>query len=372
MSVLKSKAVILRGVGEYGVEEVTVDPPKAGEVRVKMAATGVCGSDLSAINANLAVIYPLVLGHEGAGVVESVGEGVTHLEPGDHVALSFVPFCGTCYVCEHQQPNLCRVGRSAPGTMLDGTIRIHKGDEDIFTLVQLGAMAEYIVAPVASVVKVDKAVPLDRAALVGCAIMTGVGAAINTAEVKPGSTVVVFGCGGVGLSIIQGAKIAGASKIIGVDLAENKLELAEKFGATDVINPEGKNIVKEIRKMTKGVGADYGFEAIGNSVVMGQAYNATREGGVFTAVGLGKPGTNLEINAYSLPLSGRTIKGSMYGSGNPPRDFPMLLDLYQVGKLNLDDMVTQRYSIDQVVDAFDDLKANANARGVIVFDEALK
>jgi S-(hydroxymethyl)glutathione dehydrogenase/alcohol dehydrogenase len=226
------KAVVTSENDKYAVEEVTLDPPKAGELKIKMAATGVCRSDLSVIHGVIPLPKPIVLGHEGAGIVEEVGSGVTDFAAGDHVVLSFNPACGHCFFCNHQQPQFCNAG-APDGKMLDGTYRVHRDDgSDLGVMQFLGCMAEHCVVPAISAQKIDASIPLDKAALVGCGVMTGVGAATNTAKVTPGSTVAVFGSGGIGLSIIQGCVIAGARQIIAIDIADNKLELAKHFGAT--------------------------------------------------------------------------------------------------------------------------------------------
>ncbi len=360
------KAVVARGLNDYAVEEVTLDPPKADEVLVKIKATGICHSDLSVINGTIPVAFPMVLGHEGAGVVEEVGENVTNVVPGDHVALSFVPNCGDCFHCLRSEPYLCL--KSTPdGKMMDGTVRVHKDGEDINVMQFLGNMAEYSVVPSMCLVKIDDDIDMKAAALVGCGVTTGVGAALKTAVVKPGSTVAVFGAGGVGLSIIQGARIAGAAKIIAVDLSDDKLAIAKEVGATDVINAS-TNAVKEIMAMTDGIGVDYGFEAIGIPAVVDQAQKATRRGGTMTVVGVGKLSEKLELNALVFPLTSKTFKGSMYGGAEFRVDFAKYLELYKQGKLDLDRMITQTYSIDEALQAFADLEAGKNARGVIVYD----
>ena len=359
------RAVVCRGIEEIAVEEVTLDPPKAGEVKVRMVATGVCHSDLSIINGGFPVAMPIVLGHEGAGVVEEVGEGVTHLQAGDHVVMSFVPACGECSHCHNHRPSLCDTGLRM-GKMLDGTTRVHAGDEDIDVMQYLGCMAEYAVIPQASAIKIDKSIPLDKAALVGCGVMTGVGAAINTAKIVPGSSVAVFGCGGVGLSVIQGARLAGAEKIIAVDLSESKLEMAKKFGATHGVCGASDDPVATIQALTGG-GADYAFEAVGIAKLMEQANACVRRGGMAVIVGVGSLTENVSLNALMLSMGAKTLKGCFYGDANPPVDFPRLINLYTAGKLNLDDMVTKRYTIDEAPQAFEDMKSGVNARGVITF-----
>jgi S-(hydroxymethyl)glutathione dehydrogenase/alcohol dehydrogenase len=252
--------------------------------------------------------------------------------------------------------------------MLDMTSRVHQGGTDFNVMQFLGCMAEYAVVPAISAVKIDPAIPLDRAALVGCGVMTGVGAAINTAKVTPGSTVAVFGCGGVGLSVIQGAKLAGAGQIIAVDLADNKLEMARKLGATDTVNGKDGNAVMHVKELTGGHGADFTFEVVGVPQLMLDAIAAARRGGTATIVGVGKLTETVGLNALLLSMEGKTIKGSFYGDANFRSDFPMLLGLYRSGRLNLDDMVSQTYSIEQAPKAFEDMESNKNARGVIVFN----
>ena len=248
------------------------------------------------------------------------------------------------------------------------TSRLHLGERDLGAMTALGNMAEEVVCPSICVVPIDKDVPLQVAALVGCGVTTGVGAAIKTAQVQPGSTVAVFGCGGVGLCTIQGARLAGADRIIAVDLADNKLEMAQKFGATDTVNGSSTDPVGKIREMTDGIGVDYGFEVIGIPSVVEQAYNATRRGGKVTVVGVGKLTEQVSFNALMLSLDGKTICGCMYGNVNPRVDFPNLLDLNRRGKLDLEGLVTNTYSIDDAPQAFADLQKGLNARGVIVFD----
>jgi S-(hydroxymethyl)glutathione dehydrogenase/alcohol dehydrogenase len=360
------KGLVVRALNEYAVEELSIDPPKAGEIKVRMKAAGVCHTDLSFTRGTLPLPMPSVLGHEGAGIVEEVGPGVTRFSPGDHVVLSFIPACGQCGDCHNSRPHLCSSG-GATGKMLDGTARVHQGDEDINVMQFLGCMAEYAVIPEVSAVRIDKEIPFDRAALVGCAVMTGVGAAINTAQVEPGSSVVVFGCGGIGLNIIQGARLAGATRIIAVDIAQNKLEMARHFGATDTINSSEQEVVFSIHEMTGG-GADYAFEAVGNARLMEQANDAVRRGGTAVIVGVGSLEETVSFNALLLSMGAKTLKGCMYGDANPPVDFPRLLAMYRNGQLNLDDMITKRYSIDESPQALVDMQENVNARGGVVFD----
>jgi S-(hydroxymethyl)glutathione dehydrogenase/alcohol dehydrogenase len=250
--------------------------------------------------------------------------------------------------------------------MLDGTTRVHRGDEDIMVMTQLGCMAEECIAPAISCVKINDDVPLSSAALIGCGVMTGVGAALNAAKVKPGSTAVVFGCGGIGLSTIQGACIAGAKNVVAVDTLPAKLDMAKTFGATHGCLLEDAN--EFILELTEGRGADYCFEAVGNTALMQLAEASTRPGGVCTVIGVGKMDEQFVLSPFMLPLTGKRIQGTMYGNCNPSKDFPKLLDYYKKGELDLDGMITKTYSIDQASEAFADLTSGANARGVIIYD----
>jgi len=359
------KAVVVQAVNEFSVVNVDLDPPKAGEVLVKMQATGICHSDLSIINGTIRWKLPSVIGHEGAGIIEEVGEGVTNVKPGDHVVLSFIPNCGECYSCERLEPYMCRMNKPHGG-LLDGTSRVRLNGQEIAVMSFLGNMAEYCVVPSACVVAVDKSHDFKAAALVGCGVTTGVGAAIKTAEVKPGSTVAVFGCGGVGLNVIQGARIAGAARIIAVDLSAEKMELARAFGATDTVTP-GADAVKEILDMTGGIGVDYAFEVVGNGKLIEACFKATRMNGMCVLVGVGRLDDRFSFNAMIVPFTAKTIKGCMYGSANFKVDFPMYLELYRQKKLDLDRLVTRTYTIDEAPEAFADLESGKNARGVIVY-----
>lgn len=358
------KALVAEDIDQYGITDVELDPPRAGEVLVKMKATGVCHSDLSIANGTIASAMPVVLGHEGAGIVEEVGEGVTNVAPGDHVAISFIPSCGECVPCVHREPHLCNVAPN-DGNLFDGTTRVHRDGKDIFVMSFCGLMAEYAVLPSACVIAIDKSIDFKAAALVGCGVSTGVGAVLNTAKVAPGKTVAVFGCGGVGLSVVQGARLAGASRIIAVDLSEEKMELAAKFGATDRIDPSG-DAVKQIYALTGGVGVDYAFEVVGSGKLVEQCLKAARRGGEAIIVGLGRSDDKFTVRQPVMVFTSKTLKGSMYGATDFKVDFPKYLDLYQQGRLDLDSLVTRTYSLDEAPRAFADLEKGVNARGVIV------
>lgn len=350
------------------MERVQLRGPRRGEVTVRMVACGVCHSDLSATDGTIPIPAPLVLGHEGAGVVVEVGDGVTELEVGDHVVSVFVSMCGRCRYCERGRPALCEQAMRAVSTLPDGSVPVTDAEgEPLNVFSGCGVMSELATLHADSVVKVDREVPLDRAALLGCGVMTGVGAVVNTAGVEPGSTAIVFGCGGVGLNAIQACELVGASMIVAVDPSESKLELARSFGATHTVSPlEEKNVVRALRKLTGG-GADYCFECVGSGEVVAQAYGALAKGGTAVVVGVAPPRDSTSIGTASLTFGEKTLTGSYFGSARPRQDFPRLLSLHRSGRLRLDELITTRYSIEDAPRAFADLAAGTNARGLIVF-----
>ena len=364
-----AKAVVYReGADSVAVEAVRVRGPRAGEVTVRMAACGVCHSDLSATNGTIPIPPPLVVGHEGAGVVIEVGEGVTDIAVGDHVVSTFVSMCGRCRWCATGRPQLCDQAAKAAATLPDGSTPVTDANgQPLNVFSGCGVMAELATLHVDSVVKVDPSVPLDRVALLGCGVMTGVGAVFNTARVEPGSVAVVFGAGGVGLNAIQACALAGAAMVVAVDPAASKLELAKQFGATHTLNPsEETNVVRALRKLTGG-GADYAFECVGRGEVAAQAYGALGKGGTAVVVGVAPPKDQTTIGTASLTFAEKTLTGSYFGSARPRQDFPRLLALYRSGRLKLDELITTRYPIEEAPQAFADLAAGRNARGVIVF-----
>lgn len=367
---MQSKAVVFRGDGvTVHVEDILVDPPGANEVMIKMRACGVCHSDLSVTNGTLPLAPPVILGHEGAGVIAQVGPGVTGLQVGDHVISSFVNTCGACRYCMTGRANLCEIGRGVPGKLRGGHLRTSDANgQPLAIMAGCGVMAEYATLHEDSVVKITSDVPLDRCALIGCGVMTGWGAACNTAKVEPGSVCVVFGAGGVGLSAIQGCVSAGAMMIVAVDRLANKLEMAKVFGATHVLDASKTDtLLKDLRKLTGG-GADYAFECVGHGEIVAQAYASLRRGGTAVVVGAAKPSDITHLPTASFAFDEKTIKGCFYGSTRPRHDFPRLVSLYQAGKLKLDELITHRYRIEEAPQAFEDLAQGRNARGVIVFD----
>jgi S-(hydroxymethyl)glutathione dehydrogenase/alcohol dehydrogenase len=363
----KARAAICRELNKpIVVEEIAVESPGRGEVLVKLGACGVCHSDLSAINGTIALPLPLVLGHEGAGVVEEVGEGVADLAKGDHVVFSFIYMCGKCRFCVAGRPVLCLEQGKALITPLAGKHRTHDTAGKALNIFSgCGSMAEYATVSAENLIRIDPKIPLDCAALVGCGVTTGVGAVFNTAKVQPGSSVAVFGCGGVGLSVIQGARIAGAEKIIAIDTLDAKLQMAKQFGATDTLSAK-EDAVKALKKMTGG-GPDYAFECVGSGELAGTAYKAIRRGGLAVVVGVAKPSDSTSLRTMTLPFEEKTITGSYFGSCVPRVDFPRMLALYLAGQLKLEELITKRYSIAEAPQAFADLESGRNARGVIVF-----
>lgn len=367
----RAKAVLCREIGKpVVVEEIEVELPRHGEVMIKLAACGICHSDLSATNGTIPFPPPIVLGHEGAGVIVAVGAGVTEYALGDHVLSSFVSMCGKCRYCQTGRPQLCDQAGKAAMSLPDGTVRTRDlAGKPLNIFSGCGVMAEYATLHIDNVVKIAADIPLDRAALIGCGVMTGVGAVINTAKVEPGSIAVVFGCGGVGLNAIQGCAIAGAAMIVAVDTSDAKLEMARTFGATHTVNAKAEeNLVKAVRKLTGG-GSDYAFECVGLGEIAAQAYGVLRKGGKAVVVGVAGQKDMTSIRTASLTFEEKTLTGSYFGSARPREDFPRLISLYRAKRLKLDELITRTYIIDEAPQAFADLAEGRNARGVIVFSE---
>lgn len=363
------KAAVLYEVKQpLRVEDVDLDGPHRGEVLVRIGAAGVCHSDYHFMNGDLPIGLPCVLGHEGAGVVEAVGDGVTAVVPGDHVVLLFRPNCGHCEFCSQGRPALCWMASQLrnTGRMLDGTSRLSKGGAELKHFLGVSCFAERTVVPEQGVVPIPKDVSLEVAALVGCAVMTGVGAVMNTARVSPGAAVLVIGAGGVGLNCVMGAALVGAEPIIVADVVDSKLETAMDFGATHTVNAKTHDLVDGVRELTSGEGVDYSFEAIGNPRAMTQAFQSLRRGGVATAVGIAPIGSEMAVNAGELVYMEKTLKGSYYGSTRPQTDMPRLLQLYKAGRLPIDRLISRRYPLDQVNEAYDALLAGEVARSVLI------
>ena len=366
---MKMSAAVLEGVGSrFEICEVDLAGPRTGEVLVKIAASGLCASDLNAIDGKRKLVpFPAVIGHEASGVVVEVGAGVTRIRTGDHVILSIVPNCGSCDYCQSGRPNYCSTAGNAMGVggLFDGTSRLTRDGKHLNHFLTVASFAEYVVVPESGAVVIPKEMPLDRAALISCAVITGYGAAINTAKVRAGSRVAVFGCGGVGLNILQGARMAGAKRIIAVDVSDEKLELAKKVGATDVINAKNVNPVDAIKKLTGGV--DYAFEALGREETIAQAWLTVDVGGSLTLVGLLNNGAKLTIDAGPF-VNEQSIKGCYFGSANLQRDVELLVRSYLSGELFLDELISRRIGLNELNGAFDQLRAGEGARSVLVFD----
>lgn len=374
---MKIKAAVLNAMGlqppyaeskPLSIENVELDPPGHGEVLVKIAAAGLCHSDLSVINGDRPRPTPMVLGHEAAGTVEKLGPGVEDLKKGDHVVLVFVPSCGHCLPCAEGRPALCEPGAAAntAGTLLSGARRLHRDGSPLHHHLGCSAFAEYATVSRHSLIKVDPELPLDEAALFGCAVLTGVGAVLNTARVTPGSTVAVVGLGGVGLSSVLGAVLAGARQVVAVDLFADKLELAKKLGATDVFNASNADCVEQVRAATNG-GAEFAFELAGSVKAMELAYRITRRGGTTVTAGLPPAAHTIPIPQVNLVAEERTVKGSYIGTCVPMRDLPRYVSLYRRGRLPVDRLMTGRLKLADINAAFDCLREGKAVRQVVVF-----
>jgi S-(hydroxymethyl)glutathione dehydrogenase/alcohol dehydrogenase len=355
------------------LEDITVEDPRAHEVLVRVAAAGVCHSDLAIARGGQKAALPAVLGHEGAGVVERVGPGVTSVAPGDHVVMLWRAGCGHCYYCDRGTPAICDIGirNRVTGLMPDGTSRYRVGDTAVNHFNAVSTLAEYSIAPEVSVLKIDPEVPLDRAAVVGCAVLTGLGAVFNASGLRPGDRAAVIGCGGVGLNVIQGAIIAGAEIVVAIDVSEYKLGLAKQFGATHLIDSTSQDAVETIQELTAGIGVDYAFDCAGLIATLEQALTLTRRGGTAVAIGMPPVGQTIAIEPLPFIVADKTLRGSIYGSSNFALDVPRALGLYRQGRLKLDELITGSYSLDQVNDALDLLERDKGsiARSVIRLDE---
>lgn len=367
MTKLRSRAAILYEFNKpLVIDEITVDAPKAGEVRVKMAAAGVCHSDLHVMQNIHPLPLPLVIGHEGAGVVESVGPGVTHVQPGDHVVLSWLPSCGVCRSCQRNRPAICLdTGWAEGGKLRDGTGRFRHHDAEILHYGASSTFSDYTVVPAQSAIKVDRRAPLAPLSLIGCAVTTGVGAVLNSARVRPEDRVAIVGCGGVGLSAVQGARIAGAEMILAVDTSDEKLALARELGATHTVNSRDPKAVEAIHDLSAG-GVDFAFEAVGLPVTIDLALAALGKGGEAILIGMPHPDVMTAVPSLDFVVSERGVRGSWYGSSRPTVDFPKMVEYYLSGALRLDLMVETR-PLEEVNDAFDAMAAGKPGRTVLTF-----
>jgi Zn-dependent alcohol dehydrogenase len=366
---MRVKAALAREIGKLTIEEVELDPPKADEVLVRMRAAGVCHSDLHTYRGELRAVPPLVLGHEGAGTVEAVGENVTRVQPGDRVLINWLPACETCPTCLSGRHNLCE---RLPGTtfralLLDGTSRLRTLDGlTLKHYLSVATMSEYAVIHEDSAIPIPDDVPFEVAAIIGCAVATGVGAVLNTAQARAGRPAAVIGAGGVGLSAIQGCRLVGCHPIIAVDLMESKLAFARRMGATHTVNASETDAVDALRDLTGG-GPEYVFDSVGSAVTISQALGSARPGGTAVIIGLHATRIEVPISPGELVLRNKRLLGSFVGSIRPRVDLPMLVELYRAGRLQLDDMITKRYPLDDLPQAFHDMEAGTVARGVLVF-----
>jgi len=360
------KAAIFYGPNKpLEIEEVEIDQPAAREVLIKCKAVGLCHSDLHFMEGSYPHPAPAILGHEAAGIVEAVGSDVNYVQPGDHVITILSPFCGHCEYCITGRMSLCTNPELKRGP--DQAPRLSKGGEPVHQFLNLSSFAEKMLVHEHALVKVRKDMPFEQAALLGCGVTTGVGSVHNTAKIEVGSKVVVIGCGGVGLSCINGAAIAGAGQIIAVDTQGSKLNLAKKFGATDVVNAaDEEDAVKKVIELTGG-GAHYSFEAIGLKATSEQAFAMLRRGGTATVIGMIPIGQKVEIDGFQL-LGEKKLQGSFMGSNRFRVDMPNYVEFYMQGKLHLDDMISQTIKLEDINDAFDELKTGELARSVITFD----
>ncbi len=350
------------------IEQVQLDDPEPGEVLVKIAASGVCRSDLHVIKQEWTAPLPIVLGHEAAGTVVAVGPSVTRVQPGDPVVLSFAPNCGYCAYCTTGRAHLCAtMRRETSGMLPGGTTRLHKDGQRIHHFARMASFAEYAVIHESAAIPIAPDVPLDLAALVGCSVTTGIGAVVNTARVEPASTVVVIGCGGIGLNVIQGARLVNARRIIAVDVSQEKLDFARRFGATDAVNAREEDPVKTIRQLA-GDAVDYAFEALGSGPTIRTALDVVRPGGTAVVVGMAPLGEEAPIDAYMLTYQEKVLKGSFYGSARTRVDMPMLVSLAQAGKIDLGALVARRYPLEEINEAYGALDRGELGRGLIVFD----
>jgi len=366
------KAAVAFGSGQpLSIETVQLEAPQPGEVLIEIKATGVCHTDAYTLSgADPEGLFPTILGHEGAGIVAEIGEGVKSLKPGDKVIPLYTPECRECEYCLSQKTNLCQAIRSTQGkgVMPNGTSRFSLGGEKLYHYMGTSTFANYTVLPEIAVAKIRDDAPLDKVCLIGCGVTTGLGAVTNTAKVEPGSNVVVFGLGGIGLNVIQGAKMVGASKIVGVDINPDKRAMAELYGMTDFVNPQeiDGDLVSYLVELTGG-GADYSFECIGNVEVMRQALECCHKGwGVSTVIGVAGAGEEISTRPFQL-VTGRVWQGSAFGGARGRTDVPKIVDLYMEGKINIDDLVTHTMPIERINEAFDLMHKGESIRSVVTF-----
>jgi S-(hydroxymethyl)glutathione dehydrogenase / alcohol dehydrogenase len=354
------------GQGLAVVDDVEVADLRPGQVRVRVAHCGLCHSDLTIMGTG--GFLPVVLGHEAAGVVEEVGVGVTTLASGDKVLLAPLAPCGRCYWCVRGEESICESAMiGLAGVFPDGSTPLSRGGTTVYRGLGVGGFGELVVTAEAGAVKIDPDVPLDVAAVIGCAVQTGVGAVLNTAGVEEGATVLVMGLGGVGISVVQGARLAGASRIIVSDPVAERREAAAGFGATDAVDPGAGDVAAACQELTRGIGVDYAFDAAGNPALLGVGLAATRRGGTTVGVGVGAGAQELTISAAGHVMGEKKLLGCVFGSGNPHREVPRLLSLWQQGRLDLEAMISFRRPLEEINEGFEDMKAGRGIRTMITF-----
>ena len=363
-------AVLHEAPGKLVIEEVEIADPGPGEVRVRIAASGLCHTDWETMHGYQPVNLPAIIGHEGAGVVNAVGPGVTRVSVGDHVACSWSPNCGHCFYCDQGQPILCEVAKDAQGkgVLFDGSTRMALDGDPVYYYSLVSSHAEYNIIPEQAAVPLPQEFPLDRAALLGCAVMTGYGGAVNCARITPESSVVVVGCGAVGLSAVQGARISGASTIVGVDINPLKLEWAERYGATHVVDARSEDPVELVRSLTGGRGADFAIEAAGQNITIRQTLEASRPGARVVILGKTPFGEEVTLPFFTM-MGEREIVRTSYGMSRPRLDFPRLANLYMAGPLLLDEMISMRLPLEEINTGFDELEKGNVARSLVVFED---
>jgi NDMA-dependent alcohol dehydrogenase len=365
---MRITAAVLHDVNKpYSIETVELDPPRRGEVLIKVRAAGVCRSDLHFQKGEAPIALPAVLGHEGAGSVEAVGEGVTMVKPGDRVILSFVPNCGHCPSCETGRPYLCDEHARTTGKLFDNTSRLHTlAGQDLAHMGKVACFAEHAVVPEAGCIPAPAGLDFPQMALIGCSVTTGVGAALFNAGVQPGDSVAVIGCGGVGLNVLQGARLAGATTIVAVDVKGAALDFARKFGATHTVNARTEDAIDRVKAITGG-GAHWAFEAYGSGATTRLAVDMVRKRGTAVIVGIAPIGDDAVIEPVVMTRMEKTIRGCYYGTARPRQDMPRIADWYGRGLLDIDGLVTRRYPLADINRAYEDLDTDAVGRGVIVF-----
>ena len=365
---MRITAAVLHDVNKpYSIETVELDPPRRGEVLVKVGAAGVCRSDLHFQKGEATIALPAVLGHEGSGTVLAIGEGVTLVKPGDRVILSFVPNCGHCPSCETGRPYLCDEHARTTGKLFDNTSRLHTlAGQDLTHMGKVACFADHAVVPEAGCIPAPAGLDFPQMALIGCSVTTGVGAALFNAGVQPGDSVAVIGCGGVGVNVLQGARLAGATTIVAVDVKAAALDFARKFGATHTVNARTENAVERVKAITGG-GAQWAFEAFGGGATTRMAVDMLRKRGTAVIVGIAPIGDDAVIEPLVITRMEKTIRGCYYGSARSRQDMPRIADWYGRGLLDIDGLVTRRYPLAEINRAYEDLDTDAVGRGVIVF-----